>query len=254
MGGGTTATAITLVGFISGAFIATLHMPFWWGMPSLGVIMLGAKLGWPVAIGLQLLLFASIATGAWVIERRYRRNPLQPVAPEPTWRAWLRGPWPLMVGAIGLALLNAATLLLAGHPWTITWAFSLWGAKLLQAVGYEVSQIPFWAGAFQQQALARSVLADSVSVMDFGVVLGAFLAAGLASRFAPNFRLPLRTVVIALCGGLMLGYGARIAFGCNIGAYFSGIASTSLHGWLWLVGALLGTPIGVQLRKRLLPS
>ena len=30
-----------------------------------------------------------------------------------------------------------------------------------------------------------------------------------------------------------MGYGARIAFGCNIGAYFGGIASFSLHGWLW---------------------
>jgi uncharacterized membrane protein YedE/YeeE len=34
----------------------------------------------------------------------------------------------------------------------------------------------------------------------------------------------------AVVGGLLLGYGARIAFGCNIGAYFSGIAFTSLHG------------------------
>jgi len=34
----------------------------------------------------------------------------------------------------------------------------------------------------------------------------------------------------AVVGGLLLGYGARIAFGCNIGAYFTGIAFTSLHG------------------------
>jgi uncharacterized membrane protein YedE/YeeE len=60
----------------------------------------------------------------------------------------------------------------------------------------------------------------------------------------------LRRGAIALAGGLLLGYGARLAFGCNIGAYFSGIASTSVHGWLWLAGALLGTPIGVMLRRR----
>jgi uncharacterized membrane protein YedE/YeeE len=56
--------------------------------------------------------------------------------------------------------------------------------------------------------------------------------------------------LVALVGGLLLGYGARLAFGCNVGAYFSGIASTSLHGWVWLAGALLGTPIGVMLRRR----
>ena len=42
--------------------------------------------------------------------------------------------------------------------------------------------------------------------------------------------------------------GARLAFGCNIGAYFSGIASGSLHGWLWFLAALLGTAVGVRCR------
>ena len=48
----------------------------------------------------------------------------------------------------------------------------------------------------------------------------------------------------------MLGYGARISFGCNIGAFVSGAASTSLHGWLWIVAALAGTWIGIRLRPR----
>lgn len=46
----------------------------------------------------------------------------------------------------------------------------------------------------------------------------------------------------------MLGYGSRLAFGCNIGAYFSGIASGSLHGWVWIVAALAGNWIGTGLR------
>ena len=70
--------------------------------------------------------------------------------------------------------------------------------------------------------------------MDFGIVLGAMMAAGLAGRYAPVWRLPLRSLVAAVIGGLLLGYGARLAYGCNIGAYFSGIVSGSLHGWLWL--------------------
>ncbi len=41
--------------------------------------------------------------------------------------------------------------------------------------------------------------------------------------------------------------GARLAFGCNIGALFSGIASGSLHGWLWFAAAFLGTIPGVWL-------
>jgi len=46
----------------------------------------------------------------------------------------------------------------------------------------------------------------------------------------------------------LLGYGAWIAFGCKIGAYFSGISSTSLHGWLWFVAAFAGSAVGTRIR------
>jgi hypothetical protein len=245
---------VVLIGFITGSFIATFHMPFWWAAPSLGVVSLGDSLGWFNAVALQLAAFAVIAAGSWFVERRKRRSQHAVVSAADLHWSWIHGPWPLLVGAIGLALLNAATLLLAGHAWSITWAFSLWGGKLAQAVGYDLSQIAFWRGPFQQQALSQSVLADSVSVMDFGLLLGAFLGSGLANRFTPAFRLPIRGSCFLLGAGLMLGYGARMSFGCNIGAYFSGIASTSLHGWVWLLGALLGTPLGVKLRDWLLRS
>lgn len=45
-----------------------------------------------------------------------------------------------------------------------------------------------------------------------------------------------------------MGYGARLAFGCNIGAYFGGIASFSLHGWVWMVMAMLGTGVALFIR------
>ena len=46
-----------------------------------------------------------------------------------------------------------------------------------------------------------------------------------------------------------MGYGARLAFGCNIGALFGGIASGSLHGWVWFLFAFLGSIVGVRFRK-----
>ena len=73
-------------------------------------------------------------------------------------------------------------------------------------------------------ALEASVLTDVTSVMDFGIILGALLASALAGRFSPGWRVPWRSALAAVVGGVMLGYGARLAYGCNIGAYFSGIA------------------------------
>ena len=71
----------------------------------------------------------------------------------------------------------------------------------------------------------------------------------VVGRFAPAAWVPPRIIVATIAGGLLLGYGSRIAYGCNIAAYFRAIASTSLHGWLWGAAALLGTPIGVRLRN-----
>jgi len=84
--------------------------------------------------------------------------------------------------------------------------------------------------------------------MDVGIILGALAAAAAAGRFAPAWRVPMRSLAAAIAGGLMLGYGARIAYGCNIGAYFSGIASGSVHGWVWLPSAFAGNMLGTRLR------
>ncbi len=121
----------------------------------------------------------------------------------------------------------------------------------MQVGGVDLSSTPFWTGEFQRAALAAPVFADVTSIMAIGLVLGASLAAGLAGRFRSPRRMPPQLAAAGLIGGLFLGYGARIAYGCNIGAMFSGIASTSLHGWLWGAAALLGTPVGVRLRRLL---
>jgi hypothetical protein len=79
-------------------------------------------------------------------------------------------------------------------------------------------------------------------------MLGALWAAFMAGRFSPAWRIPKRSLAAAVIGGLLLGYGARAAFGCNIGAFFSGVASGSLHGWLWLPAAFAGNVVGTKLR------
>mgnify|MGYP001433306173 CR=1 FL=1 len=78
--------------------------------------------------------------------------------------------------------------------------------------------------------------------------LGALVAASLARKVTPKIHISFRSLIGAVIGGLLMGYGARLAFGCNIGAMFSGIASGSVHGWLWFVSAFLGSYFGIKLR------
>jgi hypothetical protein len=47
-----------------------------------------------------------------------------------------------------------------------------------------------------------------------------------------------------------MGYSARMAFGCNVGAYLGGIASASVHGWVWFALAFAGSIVGVRIRRR----
>jgi uncharacterized membrane protein YedE/YeeE len=136
-------------------------------------------------------------------------------------------------------LLNALTLTLRGTPWGITSAFALWGSKILMGLGVHVETWSFWAGA-KAAPLYHSILADSTSVMDIGIILGAFIAAAAQGTFKPKKIKP-GIAVSSILGGLLMGYGSRLAFGCNIGAYFSGIASFSLHVWIWAIMAMCGT-------------
>jgi hypothetical protein len=85
-------------------------------------------------------------------------------------------------------------------------------------------------------------------VTNIGIVLDALIAAGVAGTFTFHRTTPRNVVAAHTTGEILMGYGAAIAFGCSIGAYFSGIASFSLHGWIWGLTALGGTWIGLRLR------
>ncbi len=249
VGGGSTRMLITLAAFIVGSTVGAAHLHWWAALPSLPKVSLVELWGPWTALAVHLAVFAAIAAVTIVLEkRRHGRLVTSGVPPRQGVARFLRGPWPLVAGAIALALLNFATLALAGRPWGITSAFALWGSKVAAVIGFDVASWPFWSTPARQAELNGSVLNDITSVMDFGIIGGALLAAALAGRFSPTWRVPLRSAVAAVVGGLLLGYGARLAYGCNIGAYFSGIASGSLHGWVWLVAAFAGNVLGTRVR------
>ncbi|MCM2306672.1 MAG: YeeE/YedE family protein [Sulfuritalea sp.] len=233
-GGGSPRMFTVLAAFCVGSFWASLDMGAWQALPDWGEFSLGETLGWDRAAAIQILVLVVIygALRRWDSSRG------------------AAGVDPLLLGGLLLAVLNFATLILAGHPWTITWAFTLWGAKSATLLGWQSAGDAFWSAPFQSGALSASVFGDVTSLMDIGILLGAAAFAAATGRFAPQWRLAPLSLAAAVLGGLLMGYGSRIAFGCNIGAYFSGIASTSLHGWLWFVAALGGSLFGVRLRPR----
>lgn len=246
-GGGDTRTGITLVFFITGMTLGAWDAERWAALPALPPVSLPASLGlWP-ALVLNLVVFALLARVLAARERRLTGG-VEPLFRRPGAKL-MTGPWALAWAGLALALLNAVTLVLAGRPWGITQAFATWGSRAGEALGIADPVFwPYWEDPTRIDLLHRPLVQDATHLMNVGLVLGAFLAAGLAGRFAPSLRLGLRPLLAAVLGGLMLGYGARMAFGCNISAFFSGVASGSLHGWVWIAAALPGNWLGIRLR------
>ncbi|WP_077326428.1 YeeE/YedE family protein [Virgibacillus siamensis] len=249
VGGGRSAMFVTLIAFIIGSVLGAWHWNFWVNeTPSFPSISLATStdLGYAGAWAVQLLLFVLIFGAAYYFDKKRTPPTIKPLPSGKGWTRIPRGSWPLWVAAILLAVFNALTLLVRGTPWGVTSAFALWGSKIAMFFGIDVTKWVYWSGE-RAASLDQSVLMHSTSVLDFGVILGAFLASTAGGIFTLK-KLGLKRISAAVIGGILMGYGSRIAFGCNIGAYFGGIASFSLHGWVWMIMALAGTFIALYLR------
>jgi uncharacterized membrane protein YedE/YeeE len=233
-GGGSGRMLITLALFIVGSVIGSLHLPAFLALGGVDPILASSYFGpWG---GLAATL-ASIAIAAVIIVAIAR----------------IRGagfkPRPLLiVGAIVIGLLCIGVFLAGHHPWSVTFGFTVWGAKLAALAGFDFSNAEFWQWPGPKRALAESVLSDTSSLTDFGMILGAMAAAAATKPFARTAWPPMGSLLAAAVGGLLMGWGARIGFGCNIGAFLGGVASGSLHGWVWFGAALSGCMIGIRLR------
>ncbi|MGH1460615.1 MAG: YeeE/YedE family protein [Neptuniibacter sp.] len=251
-GGGQLRAIPSMIGFMAGGLWATADYEWWTGLPQYAPVSLIDETGLIPALLLNLAVFSAIALFTLWLEKRTHGNieSDQPLKELNNWKKYLRGPWPFVWGALALALLNFVTLAMTGRPWAVAVAYPLWGAKIAMLFEMEL-EFDFWSYWLQpgrESALAAPLTSDVNSVMNAGVLMGAFIAASIAGKFSFEWKLPLLHWIAALLGGLMLGYGATIAFGCNIGAYFGGIASGSLHGWLWLVAAFAGSILGSYIR------
>ncbi len=244
-GGGSLRMWITLASAVAGATLAAFAAPLWEGLPQGPAVSLPAVLGLGPALLLHAALFAGAYAGLLAFERR-RTGAVESIGGR---GPWLTGPWPYAWTALALAVLNFATLLVAGRPWGVTQAFALWGSKAAEATGLADPVFwAFWEEPTRVEMLMRPLAGDATTVMNLAVMAGALAAALLAGRLSPSLRIPLGAVLGSVLGGLMIGAGAIVATGCNISAFFSGIASGSLHGWLWIAAALPGAWLGVKIR------
>ena len=157
-----------------------------------------------------------------------------------------KGHWSYVTGAVLLAVLNII-LAVIYKPWGITGGIADWGIRLWAYLGgkphlWEVYYLEAGYGA-----LTKHPFFNEETALNIGLIAGVLLAIALASEFRLKLPKSGRQIIMALIGGALMGYGARLALGCNIGAVVGGIASQSLHGWIagffLFFGALAGTVV-----------
>ena len=231
-GGGSGRMMVALPFFVFGSLVGSFLLPsaLEWG--SLGQMPIAIAGNAVATTGINLALIAPVGGGFfWLARRRGEAMPRR-----------------LIAGTVIIAVLCWLVFALSGHPWGVTFGFTLWGAKIAAALGVPVENYAFWQWPGPRRALEHSVLADVSSLMDFGMVLGAGAMAAVSGGLRRQDWPPFRQLVGAALGGVLMGIGARLGFGCNIGAFLAGIASGSLHGWIWFVMAMAGSWVGIRAR------
>jgi len=236
-GSGNLISAVALVTFVAGSFLGTLHLAWWTDLASLPVLTMQDLFGTAGGLAVTLGGLAAVGAVAALYSAPGKRLPARR----------------MLAAAALLALVATANLAVAGQPWGIVYGLGLWGAKAVQAAGADLTASAYWAAPGNAGRLQESLLLDVTSLTNIGLIVGAFVVMRWRTQVAPQVaRLRPAGWLAVLAAGLVMGYSARVAFGCNVGAFFSGVSTGSLHGWAWFAAAFLGSTLGVRLRPLIL--
>ena len=232
--------AAVLPVFAIGSFLGSVQLGWWLDLGRTQPVGLVTEWGWDVALAATLAGLAVVAAGISFYCKRYHLKQGQQHKPLFV-RKWI-------IGATLLAVLATLDLVIAGQPWGVVYGFGLWAAKIASATGaMDLSTNWFWTQPGNAARLSESVLLDVTSITNIGILAGALWVS--ASNPTSGKALSGKQWVVVLTAGLVLGYSSRLAFGCNVGAMFSGISTGSIHGWIWVPLAFAGTIFGLRIRR-----
>ena len=163
VGGGNTKMLATLLGFLAGSVLGTLHLPWWLGLPSLGAVSLQREIepcrarwafSWPSSRPSSSSSLANL---------EHRRHGALAHGPAPRegeagLRRLFQGPWPLIAGGL---LAGAAQFRRAfGRRPSLVGQLRLraLGRQARPVCGLDVAAWEFWTWPYPAKALGRQRL------------------------------------------------------------------------------------------------
>jgi hypothetical protein len=130
------------------------------------------------------------------------------------------------------------------RPWGIVGAIRNWGDWIMYGIADFLGTD---AGIFQYYDEAPgAIFTDSGSVIGIGFVVGAFISACLGKDFALRVP-PYREMVKAVIAGVLMGIGATLAGGCNVGGFYNAVGNLGANGFSMMFGLFFGVILGLKL-------
>lgn len=155
--------------------------------------------------------------------------------PQPHWSPYAAG--------FGLGLVLLAAFVVAGQGLGASGALTRFTAWCTSLVAHDAVTGNRYLGKYF--ADGASPLADWLVFEVLGVAAGGLLSAVLAGRVARRVergpRASGRTrLALALIGGAVVGFAARLSLGCTSGQALSGGAMLSLGSWIFMMSVFAG--------------
>ena len=123
--------------------------------------------------------------------------------------------WKLWTGSIILAMLSICLFMIAS-PWGSSGGILNWGQNLFSGLGLSLDNSAPTGVTF--------LLEHKYALLSLLLVVGALASALLGKEFAIRVA-PGGELAKGLFGGILMGIGCIIGFGCTIGNFFSGWAA-----------------------------
>ncbi|HFW0140438.1 TPA: selenium metabolism membrane protein YedE/FdhT [Salmonella enterica subsp. enterica serovar Eastbourne] len=157
-------------------------------------------------------------------------------------QTWLIKFWAPAPAVIAAGILSTYYFGITGTFWAVTGEFTRWGGQILQLFGVHAEQ---W-GYYKLIHLEGTPLTRIDGMMILGMFGGCFAAALWANNVKLRMPRSRIRIVQAVAGGIIAGFGARLAMGCNLAAFFTGIPQFSLHAWFFALATAIGSWFGAR--------
>src|SRR5690606_13879722 len=120
--------------------------------------------------------------------------------------------------------------------------FTRFGGHLLDMMGVDIAR---WA-YFEMVKMEGMPWLRTDGWIVFGMLFGALITVLLGNQFKLRIPQQKRRLVQGFVGGAIAGFGARMALGCKLAAFFTGVPQFSFHSWIFMVFTAGGTDLGVE--------